>query len=95
MQPKHITVEIPIEDAPAVTPSTGQYTYCNADQYYSVPEGYTAYYTMDGTTPTTASTQYTGPVDMPEGQTIFSAILVNENGKTTQVTKRNYVLNLQ
>ena len=91
---KTYQVEIPIEDAPAVTPSTGQYT--SATQIsITVPEGYTAYYTMDNTTPTTASTQYTGPIDMPEGQTIFSAILVNKNGKTTQVTKRNYVLNLQ
>lgn len=91
---KTYQVEIPIEDAPAVTPSTGQYT--SATQIsITVPEGYTAYYTMDNTIPTTASTQYTGPIDMPEGQTIFSAILVNKNGKTTQVTKRNYVLNLQ
>ena len=91
---KTYQVEIPIEDAPAVTPSTGQYT--SATQIsITVPEGYTAYYTMDNTTPTTASTQYTGPIDMPEGQTIFSAILVNKNGKTTQVTKRNYILNLQ
>ncbi len=91
---KTYQVEIPIEDAPAVTPSTGQYT--SATQIsITVPEGYTAYYTMDNTTPTTASTQYTGPIDMPEGQTIFSAILVNKNGKTTQITKRNYVLNLQ
>ena len=91
---KTYQVEIPIEDAPAVTPSTGQYT--SATQIsITVPEGYTAYYTMDNTTPTIASTQYTGPIDMPEGQTIFSAILVNKNGKTTQVTKRNYVLNLQ
>ena len=91
---KTYQVEIPIEDAPAVTPSTGQYT--SATQIsITVPDGYTAYYTTDNTTPTTASTQYTGPIDMPEGQTIFSAILVNKNGKATQVTKRNYVLNLQ
>lgn len=91
---KTYQVNIPIEDAPAVTPSTGQYT--SATQIsITVPDGYTAYYTTDNTTPTTASTQYTGPIDMPEGQTIFSAILVNKNGKVTQVTKRNYVLNLQ
>lgn len=86
------TVEIPAVDAPAVTPSTGQYD--TATQItINVPNGYTAYYTMDGTTPSTASAQYTGPIDMPEGQTIFSAILVsNSSGKASQVTKRNYVL---
>lgn len=85
------TVEIPIEDAPAVSPSTGQYSE-PTQITITVPEGYTAYYTMDGTTPSASSTQYTGPIDMPEGQTIFSAVLISKSGKTTQVTKRNYVL---
>lgn len=85
------TVEIPIANAPAISPSTGQYT--TAQQItIDVPEGYTAYYTTDGTTPTTSSTVYTGPVEMPEGQTIFSAILVSDSGKATGVTKRNYIL---
>lgn len=86
------TIEFPIVDAPAVAPSTGQYT--EPQQItITIPEGYTAYYTMDGTTPTTASTQYTGPVTMPENtQTIFNAILVNNNnGKATEVTTRNYI----
>lgn len=85
------TIEIPIEDAPAVTPSTGQYI--TATQItIQVPEGYRAYYTTDGTTPSAGSTLYTGPIDMPEGTTIFSAVLVSDSGKMTQVTKRNYLL---
>ena len=89
------TVEFPIENAPAVTPSTGQYTE-PAQITITVPEGYTAYYTMDGSTPDpeSASTEkYTGPVDMPANtQTIFNAILVNnQNGKATEVTTRNYI----
>lgn len=86
------TIEFPIVDAPAVTPSTGQYS--QPEQItITVPEGYTAYYTMDGTTPTTSSTQYAGPVTMPENtQTIFMAVLVNNNnGKLTEVTTRNYI----
>ena len=86
------TIEFPIVDAPAVRPSTGQYS--QPEQItITVPEGYTAYYTMDGTTPTTSSTQYTGPVTMPENtQTIFMAVLVNNNnGKLTEVTTRNYI----
>lgn len=84
-------IDIPVVDAPAVTPSTGQY---DKDTQISiqVPDGYTAYYTLDGTDPTTASTLYTGPIDMPEGTTIFCAVLVNGQGKTTQITKRNYML---
>ena len=85
------TVEIPIADAPAVTPSTGQYS-TPTRITINVPEGYTAYYTLDGTTPSAASAQYKGPIDMPEGQTIFSAVLIIKSGKMTQITKRNYVL---
>ncbi len=89
---KKYNIEFPIEDAPAVTPSTGQYT-GPAQITITVPEGYTAYYTMDGSTPTAASSQYTGPVDMPENtRTIFNAILVNnQNGKSTEVTTRSYI----
>ncbi len=83
-------IEIPIADAPAVTPSTGQYS-SPTQITIQVPEGYTAYYTTDGTEPNQNSTLYTGPIDMPEGQMIFSAVLVSETGKTTQITKRNYV----
>ena len=86
------TIQFPIVDAPAVTPSTGQYSQPQQITI-TVPDGYTAYYTMDGTTPTSSSTQYTGPVTMPENaQTIFMAILVNNNnGKATEVTTRNYI----
>ena len=41
-----------------------------------VPDGYTAYYTTDKSDPTANSTLYTGPIDMPEGTTIFKAVLV-------------------
>lgn len=89
------TIEFPIENAPAVTPSTGQYME-PTQITITVPEGYTAYYTMDGSTPdpeSSSTRKYSGPVDMPEDtQTIFNAILVNnQNGKSTEVTTRNYI----
>ncbi len=86
-------IELPIEDAPAVSPSTGQYDESTKIEI-KVPEGYTAYYTMDGSTPTTASTKYYGPVDMPEEDTLFKAILVSESGRYSGVTTRNYILDL-
>lgn len=90
-------IEIPIEDAPSVTPSTGQYE--SATQItITVPEGYTAFYTMDNTDPTDPAVtpqEYTGPIDMPEGQTMFTAVLrSNNSGRYTQLTKRNYVLEI-
>ena len=86
------SIEFPLVDAPAVSPSTGQYS--TATQItITVPDGYTAYYTLDGSTPTTSSEKYTDPIDMPENsQTTFSAILVNDkNGKATEATTRNYI----
>ncbi len=90
---KTYVIELPIEDAPAVSPSTGQYEQ-NMKIEIKVPDGYTAYYTLDGTTPTTASTKYSGPIDMPENDTLFKAILVNSGGRSSGVTTRNYILEL-
>jgi len=86
-------IELPIEDAPAVSPSTGQYDVSMKIEI-KVPDGYTAYYTMDGSTPTTASTKYYGPIDMPEHNTLFKAILVNSAGRSSGVTTRNYILEI-
>ncbi|MDY2614787.1 MAG: chitobiase/beta-hexosaminidase C-terminal domain-containing protein [Lachnospiraceae bacterium] len=91
---KNYLVELPIEDAPAVSPSTGQYETANQIEI-KVPDGYEAYYTMDGTDPTTASKKYSGPINMPEGETIFKAILVNGKGRSSGVTTRNYVLEVE
>lgn len=87
---KEYVVELPIEDAPAVSPSTGQYDYARSIEI-KVPEGYTAYYTMDGNDPTTASDKYDGPIDMPKGETLFKAILVTKSGRVSGVTTRNYI----
>ncbi len=88
---KTYVVEFPIEDAPAVSPSTGQYE--DAQQIeIKIPEGYEAYYTMTGDDPTTASSKYTGPIEMPEGETLFKAILVSGSGRTSGITTRNYML---
>lgn len=91
VEEKTYTIEFPVEDAPAVSPSTGQYE--SAEQIeVKVPDGYDAYYTMDGEDPTTASTRYTGPIDMPEGETLFKVVLVDQGGRMSGITTRNYML---
>ena len=87
---KEFTVELPVEDAPAVSPSTGQYDSERLIEI-KVPEGYTAYYTIDGTDPTTASTPYKDALKMPKGETLFKAILVTKSGRVSGITTRNYV----
>ncbi len=90
---KEYVIELPIEDAPAVSPSTGQYEAATSIEV-KVPDGYEAYYTTDGSDPTTASAKYTGPVNMPEGETLFKAVLVSGDGRLSGITTRNYVLEL-
>lgn len=87
---KEYVIELPIEDAPAVSPSTGQYEEARSIEI-KVPDGYTAYYTLDGTDPTETSDRYDGPVDMPMGETLFKAILVTKSGRVSGVTTRNYI----
>lgn len=56
----------------------------------SGPEGSRMYYTWDGSTPTMASTEYTGPIPVPEGNNILSVILVDQYGMVSDVLKCNY-----
>ncbi len=88
---KTYVIEFPVIDPPAVSPSTGQYE-SEQEIEIKVPDGYEAYYTLDGEEPTTASKKYTGPVQMPEGETLFKAILVDVKGRISGVTTRNYQL---
>ena len=90
---KDYTVEFPIEAAPSVTPTTGHFEE-NQDIKIVVPDGYTAYYTTDGSDPKTSGTriQYTGPFAMPEGNTFLNVVLMDSKERYSDVTKRNYEL---
>lgn len=90
---KIYTVELPIEEAPVVSPSTGQYEEATKIEI-KVPDGYDAYYTTDGKDPTTSSKKYTGPIDMPEGETLFKAVLVTGDGRLSGITTRSYMLDI-
>ena len=57
----------------------------------TVDEGCTAYYTLDGTDPTTASTAYTDGIVIDKTTTI-KAIAVNTEGKTSSVAGFTYYI---
>lgn len=83
-------IQFKAPDAPKVTPSDGSF---NLPQQITVevPEGCRAYFTWDGSDPTSASEQYTAPLVMPEGNNIFSVILVDEHNLCSEVTKCNFI----
>jgi hypothetical protein len=92
---KTFTIQFNISDAPAVTPSTGLY-HEPTQIMILVPYGYTAFFTLDGSIPTVTSHLYEGPVEMEEGNTIFTAILMNNgSGRMTATTVRNFTLELE
>lgn len=84
------TIEFQAPDAPEVTPDGGSF---NLPQQITikVPEGCRAYYTWDGSDPTAASAEYTGPLETPEGNNILSVILMNEHELCSDVTKCNFI----
>jgi len=51
------------------TPPAGTYVGTQTVRITSAPADATIYYTTDGTTPTTASTKYTGAIEVPESET--------------------------
>lgn len=85
---KTYTIQFPVADAPAVSPTTGQYSEAVSVEI-QVPEGYTAYYTLDGTEPSDQSIQYTGAFAVYE-DTELNVVLIDGNGKKSEVTTRKY-----
>lgn len=83
-------ISLVVPEAPAVTPDSGSYSYSQQIEI-TVPEGAAAYYTIDGTVPNPdTSALYEGSLTMPIGNTIFSAIIVDKYGVSSQVSKKNY-----
>ncbi|MGI6071200.1 MAG: chitobiase/beta-hexosaminidase C-terminal domain-containing protein [Blautia sp.] len=85
------TIVIKGPDAPVVTPSDGEYT----EQTYitmEIPDGCKGYYAFDTPQVSTASQEYTGPVEMPEGTHVFYGILVAANGKESDPVSKSYTL---
>lgn len=82
-------VEFGAPDPPTIFPESGDYT---GEMYVRilVPEGCTAYYTLDGTEPTEASEIYTGEFLMPEGATNVQAVLQDKNGAWSETSSVFY-----
>lgn len=79
-------------DAPSISPESGTYEQGQKISVDYIPDGCKVYYTTDGTVPTDKSKLYTESFLMPEGNTVVSAIIIDQNNQVSAVTKRNYVV---
>ncbi len=77
-------------DKPTASPDGGQFTSATTVTI-TVPEGCTVYYTWDGSTPTTGSSRYSTPLEVPEGNHILSLIAVDAYGMVSEVQKCNFI----
>ncbi len=83
-------VDYKIPDQPEVSPASGTYEAGQMIAVTNLNEGDKAYYTLDGTTPTKSSTEYTGEFAMPECNTVVSVMILSKYGLESSVTKKNY-----
>lgn len=94
------TVVIPTPAAPKTNVQSGEYNYSPkvslrpGEETYENPSPIVAiYYTLDGRSPTTESTLYTEPIQLPSGSTELRAISVAANGKVSYEMKVTYKVN--
>lgn len=87
-------INSPIPMAPQVSLTSGIY---GDAQMISVEieEGCSVYYTTDLSSPTQESTLYTSPIALPLGESRFNFIAYSENGIASEITRRNYMLNMK
>ena len=74
---------------PAILPAGGTFTGAQTFTISDTTAGATVYYTTDGTTPTTSSTIYSGPIILNSAATV-QAIATASDFKTSRVASANY-----
>ena len=65
-----ISSSLPSVSTPTFSPAAGTYTSAQSVSISDATSGATIYYTTNGTTPTTSSTEYTGPITVSSTETL-------------------------
>ena len=84
--PSHATVA-----TPTFSPAAGTYSSAQSVTISDATSGATIYYTTNGTTPTTSSTQYTGPITVSSTETL-EAIAVATGDTNSAVASATYTI---
>lgn len=82
----------PPPSAPAFSPAGGNYNNAVPITLSDTGSNATFYYTLDGSTPTTSSTKYSGPIPMRNGQTIQAIASVPGYSGVSPVGSATYTI---
>lgn len=88
-----VKLDVPV--TPIITPDTGSYAESTKISIHNIPTNCKAYYTIDGTTPTLDSVEYTEPFDMMPGNSVVMAVCINQyTGQSSQTAMKIFDLSI-